>query len=238
MEKPKPDSAKSAPELTENQVADYLRRHPDFIAKHPDLLGQLTPPERRQGDNVVDMQSYMIEHLRSELGGVRQDQAALIETSRGNMSIQARVHEAVIALLNAASFEQFVETLTTDLALKLGVDIVSLCVEQETPPVGRTRTGVRFLTPGSVGNLFGAEEEILLRANSRGEAAIYGRAGRHLVRSDALLRLEISDTAPVGLLALGSRDEGHFSPHQGTELLTFLGKAIESTARAWLDLPA
>ena len=60
-----------------------------------------------------------------------------------------------------------------------------------------------------------------------------------LIRSSvARSALEISDTAPVGLLALGSRDEGHFTPHQGTELLTFLGKAIESTARAWLDLPA
>lgn len=238
MEKPKSSSAKAPAPVTAEQVADYLRRHPDFLTKNPDLLALLTPPARQQGDNVVDMQAYLIDHLQRELGGIRRDQEALIETSRGNMSIQGRVHEAAIDLLNAASFEQFVDTLTTDLAVKLDVDLVSLCVEQETPPVGKTRTGIRFLAPGSVDNLFGPTERILLRPACNAEAAIYGKSGRHLVHSDAILRLEISAAAPAGLLALGARDEGHFSPNQGTELLTFLGKVIESTARAWLDLPA
>ena len=51
------------------------------------------------------------------------------------------------------------------------------------------------------------------------------------------MRLKISPMAPTGLLALGSRDIGRFTPGQDTELLGFLAKVLECTARSWLDLP-
>jgi uncharacterized protein len=54
----------------------------------------------------------------------------LVATGRSNLAIQSRVHEAILALLRAASFEEFVETITTDLAVILDVDVVTIGVEQ------------------------------------------------------------------------------------------------------------
>ena len=58
-----------------------------------------------------------------------------------------------------------------------------------------------------------------------------------LVQSDALVRLEFSAAAPIGLLALGARESGKFHAGQGTELLTFFAKALARLIRQWLDLP-
>jgi hypothetical protein len=93
------------------------------------------------------------------------------------------------------------------------------------------------LEVGSVDELLGPNHDVLLRSDVVGDPALFGAAAAGLVRSDALVRLRVSSTAPVGLLALGARKPGVFHPGQGTELLTFLVQVIELSIRAWLDLP-
>lgn len=235
MSKPSPLASAPAPRLSEDQVVDYLRRHRDFLDRHPELIAELLPPEHRNGRSVVDLQHYLIDRLRHDLAEARETHDTTITAARGNLQSQQRIHSAVIDLMNAASFEHFVEAITTDLALKLDVDVVSLCVESSRPNQPRTKSGVRFLAMGSVDALLGPEKEIMLRPAIAGEKALYGPAAA-LVKSDALLRLAIGPAAPVGVIAIGSREPGHFRAGQGTELLVFLAKTIESTARAWLDL--
>ncbi len=235
MSKPSPFASAPAPRLGEDQVVDYLRRHRDFLDRHPELVAELLPPEHRNGRGVVDMQHYLIERLRRDLAETRQQHDSTITAARGNLQSQQRVHGAVIELMNAPSFEHFVESITTDLALRLEVDAVSLCVESARPNQPRTKSGVRFLALGSVDALLGPQNEVLLRPAIIGERALYGPAAP-LVKSDALLRLAIGPAAPTGVIAVGSREPGHFRAGQGTELLVFLAKTIESTARAWLDL--
>ncbi len=235
MSKPSPLASAPAPRLSEDQVVDYLRRHRDFLERHPELIAELLPPEHRNGRAVVDLQHYLIDRLRRDLAEVRQLHDSTITAARGNLQSQQRVHGAVIDLMNAPSFEHFVEGITTDLALKLDVDAVSLCVESSRPNQPRTKSGVRFLALGSVDALMGPGREIMLRPAITAERALYGPAAA-LVKSDALLRLAIGAAAPTGVIAIGSREPGHFRAGQGTELLVFLAKTIESTARAWLDL--
>lgn len=236
MNKPSPVSSPASPLPTEEQVADYLRRHRDFLERHPELIADLIPARHANGRAVVDLQQYLIEKLRRDLAEMRETHDTALVAARGNLHSQQRIHTAVIDLMNASSFEHFVEAITTDLALKLNVDIVSLCVESTRPNQPRTKSGVRFMPLGAVDSLMTPEKEILLRPAVAAERALYG-AGASLVKSDALLRLAISAEAPSGIIALGSREPGHFRPGQGTELLLFLARSIESTARAWLDLP-
>jgi len=230
-----PDHA--AGRLTEDQVVAYLRRHPEFLERHPDLLDVLHPPARQlDGKNIADLQQAMIHRLRDRIDGVENDRLDLISTTRGNLSSQTRVHETVLDLIDARSFEQFIEILTSDLVVKLHLDVVALCVENDRPDLPRTRAGIRFLPPGYVASVLGPTETVLLRAIAEPEPRIYGQ-GAGLVASEALLRIEVGPDTPTGLLALGARTPGHFAPGQGTELLGFLAGVIESTARAWLDLP-
>jgi hypothetical protein len=234
-----PCSPAEPPDLAEADIAAWLARHPDFLARHPELLRALAEREGGGGAGpVVDLRQVMVERLRTELAALRRDRDALLATSRTNLAAQTRIHAAVLDLMNAASFEQFVATITADLAPTLALDAVALCVESERPNRAMPLAGLRLLPVGAVDRFLGPGRAVLLRPAVAAEAAIYGRAASYLVKSDALLRLGASPAAPVGLLALGAREPGHFRPGQGTELLRFLAGAIESTMRAWLDLPA
>ena len=219
-----------------DQVVSYLRKNPDFLVEHPELIAVLTPPSRRRGDNVVDMQHFMLQRLRGDLARLRAQQRALILTSRSNLVSQNRIHAAVLAIIAATSFEQLLQIVTTDLAVLVDVDVVTIGVESASSKQPRLPLhGIQILRPGTVDNLLGVERDALLSADTPGEPALFGGAAG-LVRSQALLRLNVSEHAPVGLLCIGTRRSDKFHPGQGTELLSFLARATELTFAAWLDL--
>lgn len=219
------------------QVAAYLRQHPDFFDHNPKLLDAIAPAGETRAEGVVDLRHFIVERLRDELAGMSTLRDELVVTGRTNLSAQARVHKAILALLAARSFEHFVETLTTDLAVIVDLDVVTLGVEQSGEDVSRAQTpGVYSLDPGTVDRLVGPGQSIALRETVAGDPMVFG-PGAGLVASDALLRLSISSTTPPALLALGSREPGQFHPGQGTELLGFLARVVESCIRGWLNLP-
>ncbi|HLZ66065.1 MAG TPA: DUF484 family protein [Aliidongia sp.] len=230
-------TAEVAPRVaTADEVLAYLTRHPGFLADNPELFDLLTPPAPQHGVGVVDMQQFMLQRLQSELARLKSQQRALISTSRSNLNSQTRIHAAVLALVGATSFEQLIQTVTTDLAVLLDVDVVTLCVESDTGPLPRPPLpGVQLLPSGEVDRLLGADKDALLEDQVRGDPALFG-SGAGLVHSEALLRLSIGSHAPAGILALGSRKPHKFKAGQGTELLCFLAQALEITIFQWLDL--
>ena len=224
--------------LTAGQVAAYLREHPDYLVRHPELLTVLTPPSRRTGDTVVDMQQFMVERQRREIDRLRNDHDELVAISRGHLSMQARLHAGVLSLLAARSFEHLIEIITHELSHTLRCDAVTLCVEGDNTTLPRAlRAGLFVLRPGETDALLGAENDVVVRQHPQhGLDLVFGPAAG-LIRADALLRLRVSRAAPVGLLGIGSRNEDYFPPQQGTELLAFFAHAVEHCIRVWLDLP-
>ena len=217
------------------EVADYLRCHPDFLVEHPDLLRLLTPPAHDRGEGVVDMQRYMLERLRGELSKLQDSQNELIATARENLSIQTRIHAAILALLGATALEQLIEVITTDLAVHLEVDAVVLGFEAlDRVAPGQQARGLRLFPRGRIDRLMAGAREVLLIADTPGDSELFGSAAT-LVRSQALLRMQLRRDAPMGVLAFGARDPQKFHPGQGSELLTFLGRVVELSIRAWLD---
>ena len=229
--------ASGAAPLDDAAVAAYLRANPDFLARHESLLDVLHAPGRRHGEGVVDLQQFMTERLRGEVARLRDSRDDLVQTSRANMNTQSRVHEAVLALLSAHSFEHLIETVTTDLAVILDVDAATICVEQVHEDSGRPNIrGVRPLAPGSVDSLLGQGHSHRFVPEVGDSEVLFGEAAT-LVRSAALLRVEVSAGTPPALLAMGSREPGQFEPAQGSELLRFMAGCLAATIRRWLDLP-
>jgi uncharacterized protein len=229
-------SATEMPELGADAVVAYLRKNPDFLLDHPELMAALTPPALQRGDTVVDMQHFMLQRLRSDLARLKAQQRALLATSRTNLNSQNRIHAAVLAIIAASSFEQLLQIVTTDLAVLLDVDVVTIGVESASSKQPRLPLhGIQILRPGTVDDLLGSQHDALLCADTPGEPALFGSASG-LVRSQALLRLDVSEHAPVGLLCIGTRRPDKFHPGQGTELLSFMARVTELTFAAWLDL--
>lgn len=230
----------SAPERepTAGEVAAYLRGHPDFLVRHPELLRVLTPPSRRTGNTVVDMQHFMVERQRREIERQKELYEKLVGITRGNLSSQNRVHAAVLKMLSARSFEHLIDIITHETSHALAADVVGLCVESDGNTMPRTVRGTLFvLTPGEIDAAIGVDQDIALRSGPEaGNLSAFGPAAG-LIRSEALIRLKFSGMTPEGMLAIGSRREDFFKPSHGTELLSFLGRTVEHSIRTWLDLP-
>jgi uncharacterized protein len=233
-----PRAALPASSLADAEVAAYLHQHPDFLVEHGELLEVLTPPTLRRGERVVDMQHFMLERLRAEITRLKAQQRMLIATTRANLASQSRIHTAILALLAAHSFEQLIQVVTTDLAVLLDSDVVTIGVEQLGPTRPRLHhQGVQILDAGTVDSVLGPERDVALFAELTGDPKLFG-SGAGLVRSAAILRLAVSAAAPPGLLCIGTRKAAKFQAGQGTELLAFLARALGITIAAWLDLPA
>lgn len=223
--------------ITAEQVLDYLRDNPDFLARHPAALDSQQTPARDFGDGVADLQQAMIERLRGEIGEHAHRQQQLLATTRASLRNQSRIQDCVLALLAARSFEHLIQTITTDFAVFLDLDMVALCVETDTRSAKAIRTrGLNVVPPGTIEAVMGDRDRVVVRNNIAGDPEIFG-PGATLVQSDTLLRLGISSATPPAMLALGARDPAHFDPGFGAEPLEFLTGVVEHAVRIWLHLP-
>lgn len=224
------------PPLSEDDVIAWLKAHPGLFQRRPEALDHVTPPREHKGKGIADFQFYMVQRLRADRDDVLESAREVVETSRANMNIQTRVHTAVLMLMEARDFEDFIRTITMDFASVLDIDIVSLIVETEGTVIPHIDlAGVRAVSPGTV-NLLMKDRDVVLEAAVNGLAELYG-GGATLVKSQALIRLNIQRGGAPSLLALGSRDPGLFQEGQGTELAGFLGRVTERCFRTWLGLP-
>ena len=228
----------SAPKLEPGpsgaEVIEYLRRHSDFLVEHPELFALLASPPQYRGERVLDLQSFMLDRLRGDVGRLKTQQQELLSAARSNLSSQSRIHIAVLAMLGATTLEHLIEVVTTDLAVHLEVDAIVLAFEAlDRVPRQANATALKLLTRGTIDRLMGGKEIVLL-ADADADPAVFGGAAT-LVRSQALLRLQLRRDAPLGVLAFGARTPDKFHPGQATELLIFLGRVVELTIRGWLD---
>ena len=223
-------------EASAREISSYLRRHPGFLTDHPELVEVLSPPPGRGGRDVVDMRSFMIQRLQQTVKELRSDHGELVAATRLNRSSVARIHAAVLALYEPGVMNDLVELIKTDLPTILEIDIVAICVEATDhhtgplPPSG----GIAVVEPGTVEGMIGLGREVALLDGAGRDGIVFGGAAT-LVKSCALIRLQVAGPSRPALLALGSRDEKRFESGQSTELLAFLGQALGRRLREWLD---
>ncbi len=224
------------PMITKDDIAQYLREHPDFLQDNPDVLDLLIPQKKRAvRGKPADFQAYMIERLKAAKEEAEGTTREIVENSRANMNNQQRIHIAVLRLLEAENFGDFIQAITMDLANLLDVDIAVLVVEAEGDDIPHiTNTGIRALPQGTVVKWMG-DKAVMLEDDISGIEAIYG-GGATLVKSQILLRVDISMNTPAAILAFGSRDAHMFSEGQATDQILFLARVIERCFRMWLSV--
>lgn len=224
-------------ELSEDDVIGFLRARPNFLLEHPVLLESLTPPENRKGSDVPDFQQFMLKRLQANYDWLKQQQRELIANSRANLHSIGRVHQAVLLLIEATSFNDLAQLLLHDFVNIFDVDAVSLLIESDNPIQPELqKQGVRIVQPGMT-EFWLEEEPVMMDSDITGDPIIFGPAAP-LVRSQLLLRLELMPEVPLGMLAMGSRDPLLFQELHGTELVNFLARAVERSLRFWLEWSA
>ena len=224
--------------ITKDDLLAFLKDNPNFLQENPDVVEALIPPKKRPvRGQPADFQAYMIDRLKTDKEEAQQTTREIVENSRANMNNQQRIHEAVLRMLEATNFADFIHSITMDLASILDVDIAVLVVEADGDAIPHVQTtGIRAVPEGTVDKWMG-EKTAMLEDNISGIEAIYG-GGATLVKSQILLRVDISMNTPPAILAFGSREADMFSEGQATDQILFLARVIERCFRSWLNLPA
>ncbi len=199
------------------EVAAFLRAHPRFLADHPDLYLGLAPPERVHGERMADHMVAMIRAERIHAAAMAERADDVLAAGRAAAGLAARVHEAVLALIQADSAA---ECIAAEFPALLAVDAAALCAEAPLE-------GARLLPPGTAARLLGSRA-VLFRDAGSDAPLLHGEAAE-LARHDVLVR--IPGEGPPALLALVARDRAVLDPSQGAGALTFLGRAIAAALR-------
>ena len=221
--------------MTKKMVIEFLRQHPDFLAEHPDLFEVLTPPERQHGGGVVDFQYYAIDHLRRGMRKMKDRFNGLVSSARENMSVQQQVQQAVLSVIRARTLEELLEILSTDLIHWFDVDVVRLALESDAAGLYDTYynesnySGICFVPKGTAqAALMGEQVRLIPDTQTQppiGFEMIFAECSS-LVRSCALVRLELSEIKRPAVIAFGVRHADRFHQHQGGEFLQFLGQVM------------
>ena len=224
-------------EATQKMVLSYLANHPDFLAQHPDLFEVLTPPEQKHGRGVIDFQYYAIDNLRRGMRRMKDRFNGLVTSARENMSVQHQVQRAILSVITARNLEELLEVLTTDLVTWFDVDVVRLAMESDVAGLHETYyheenySGICFV-PNGTGNASLLGDDVRLIADTQSEPPIGFEMlfadCSNLVRSCALVRLDLPTIGRPAILAFGVRHADRFHPHQGGEMLAFLGQVMST----------
>lgn len=226
------------------QIAEDVRsrilQDPEVILEDMDVMRALVAAnERSMGQNIVDLRGVAMDRLESRLGRLEETHRSVISAAYENLAGMNQVHRAILAFLEPLEFEGFLATLGNDVADILKLGAVRLVLESHEagkiePP---KHTVLTLAEPGFVGAYIEqsrSSRTVTLRQATHMTSAVFGTAA-DWIASEACIVLDFGDTRLPGMLIMVSEDPDQFAPHQGTDLLCFMGSVFERAMRRWLD---
>jgi uncharacterized protein len=210
-----------------DDIARYLRTHPQFFDHHPELLESIQVPHP-YGGRAIPLAERQTLALRERLKVLEGRLAELLQFGEENDAISEKVHRLAVALTGARDFPALAAALYFHLREDFAVPHVALRVWGKSVPADFDEA--RAVDEAQ--RLHAAAMAAPQCGPAAGNPFVpwFREAAEH-VRSVALVPL--GHTAVFGLLALGSEDAKRFYPEMGTLYLRRIGElcAAGVTAR-------
>ena len=207
---------------TSDEVAAYLRRHPDFLRDFPDLALALTLP-RQQGP-TTSLAGYQLEVLRDKNRALNRRLHELLAIASENEQLMVRVHAFTLSLMRATTPTETLQRVVATLNEDLNTDLVRLTLFH--PVDGQE--GAEWL-------LVVARDDPALRPFAEFLAKGEPLCGRLMPEKLAVLfgdrtaDVRSAVLVPVpgrGMIAVGSLDPNRFHPGMGTMFLKLIADAV------------
>ncbi|MEE8237500.1 MAG: DUF484 family protein [Gammaproteobacteria bacterium] len=214
--------------FSDDDIAEYLRRHPDFFDRHAGLLMDLKVAHEPGGAaiSLVERQVTVLRQRSKELELQLKD---LVAVARLNDALVGKIHELSMQLMTAKGFAARVEMLETCLREEFRAEravVVLFSIPDDGTPAGKgflkiVERSDAALKPFSSFlksarprcGLIRGRQKAFLFADNTGE-----------ISSAALVPL--GERAELGFLVIGSRDPDYFNPGKGMDFLTRLGELV------------
>jgi uncharacterized protein len=215
--------------MKSEEIARYLKEHPEFFEEHAELLAAMQIPHPHGGRAIPIAERQMLT-LREKSRALEGKLRELVEFGEENDSISERVHRITLALLAARDLPLLLDALYSNLRGDFAVPAVAVRLWMEASTQGRVEFDdigqeVRVFAQ-SITDPYFSERPILDSGTWLGDD--------HLeLRSLAYVPLRLA--RPLGLLVLGSADPRRFSADKGTLYLTRLGEVVSMALKRYAE---
>ena len=215
--------------FSEQDVADYLRRHPDFFDGHPELLGTLRL-SHDTGDGAVSLVERQVTVLRTKNAELERKLKDLIAVAKANDRLVAKIHQLAIRLMLASTLRHRLDTVEAVLREEFAADQAVLVLFGDPESADELYQG-RFLRVTS-------RDDPALRPFATFIKAKRARCGQMRdsqrdfvfgpdaaeIASAALVPL--GEDVETGFLVIGSRNLDHFHPGKSIDFLERIGELV------------
>lgn len=204
--------------MTAEDVAMFLRTHPQFFDQHPELLEKIQVPHP-YGGRAIPLSERQTVALREKLKLVEGKLGEMLQFGEENDAISEKVHRLAVALVGARDFPSLAHSLYFHLREDFAVPHVALRIWGKAVSPDYAEAGAVEPAQRQHADAMGAPQ----CGPAAGNPFLlwFGEASEH-VRSIALVPL--GDASVFGVLALGSEDAQRFYPEMGVLYLRRIGE--------------
>jgi len=213
----------SKTELQPEQIADYLRLHPDFFHQHPELLSDLQIPH---GSGTVSLVERQVTQLRSENSQMKKRLASLLTNAEINDELLEKTRLLIVRLLQADTPAKLASLLEQGLCNDLGADHcqvwtmdnyrMSGCKQLNSEQVALDLSRLVLSKKPHIGLLRPEETELLFPDQIH-------EVGSALIIPLFMPSPEHAKMNPlIGVLAIGNKDPDYYRDNMSTSILTYL----------------
>ena len=211
--------------LTPEQVAQYLRQHPDFFVHRDDLLLKLTIPHQR-GDSI-SLVERQVALLRERSLTYRRQLTRLVQHAKVNEKLFERIRLLMLSLLECNDLEQLVDVIHDSLYHEFGIEFHSLILFSTMPHNLPIRIEQTETVIAALGKAITQHKAVCGQVGRRELEFLFAEQADN-IGSVAIIPLDYALNEPkqLGVLALGSSDKGHFKASMGSLFITNLGDVL------------
>jgi uncharacterized protein YigA (DUF484 family) len=217
--------------VSEDSIADYLKRHPDFFERHATLVLGLKLPHA-VGGAAISLVERQVTMLRQRNGQLERQFKDLVAVAKQNDALVEKIHQLCLNLMRAPTLAARLERLETGLREDFAAERAVLVLFPDAPADAVREGFVRRL--GSDDPDVRPFATFLRAAKPRcgplrdRQKNIFERDADE-VSSAALVPLGVESR--LGFLIIGSRDPDHFHPGKRMDFLARLGEVLAVAIR-------
>lgn len=212
--------------ISEEQITEYLRKHPDFFVKQPGLLADLRlPHESGQAISLVERQ---VSILRERNMDMRHRLSKLLDNARDNDRLFDKTKRLVLALLEGQGIEDTVDSLFYSFDKEFNIHYTSLILFGDPARLPNSQARVEPLSRAreSIAQVL-KNNKPLCGVLDKKEVDYLFPEFNDSVGSVALVPLIHGTT--FGVLAIANRDPMYYRSSMGTLFLSYIGEVLNRT---------
>ncbi len=209
--------------ITDEQVADYLRKHADFFVDQPSLLADLNLPHA--SGQAISLVERQVSVLRERNMDMRHRLSKLLDNARENDRLFEKTKRLVLALLESHHLKGAIDALLYSFNNDFKIHYTSVIFFGE--PDAFADIDARIVSLNDARENIGS----LIKANKPQCGVLTPTETKFLFPEDAdnigsvaMVPLMFGNT--FGVLSMANRDDNYYRSSMGTLFLNYIGEVL------------